>query len=94
MEIAKKEKDGVMIVSLIVINENQKLLIDLSDLEYISSAGLRALLVTAKRIRKESGKMCLCGLKENVMEVFEISGFSAIFDSAVTEEEALSILNN
>ena len=110
MEIAKKDKDGVVIVSLIgrlaadsaveteeelgkAIEENKKLLIDLSGLEYISSAGLRVLLVAAKSIRRDSGKMCLSGLKESVMEVFEISGFAAIFDLAATEDEALVILN-
>ena len=76
-----------------VVDVNKKLILDLSGLEYISSAGLRVLLVAAKRIRRENGKMCLCELKETVLEVFEISGFSAIFDLADTEKEALDFIN-
>jgi len=111
MEIAKKEKDDVMVVSFIgrldaasavetedelnnVIEGSKKLIVDLSGLEYISSAGLRVLLVAAKRMRRESGKLCLCALKDSVYEVFEISGFSAIFDLADTEDEAFGILND
>lgn len=77
-----------------VIDENKKLILNLSGLEYISSAGLRVLLVSAKRIRREGGKMCLCELKENVLEVFEISGFSAIFDLEDTAKEALGFINS
>lgn len=109
MEIAKKEKDGVVMVALTgrldapsagdteaelnaLVEQETRLLIDLKGLEYISSAGLRVLLVIAKQIRKNNGKMCLCSLTETVSEVFEISGFLAIFDIAETEEEAVGML--
>lgn len=67
---------------------NDKLLIDLSQLEYISSAGLRVLLVVAKRIQQKGGKVVLCSLLPNVTEVFEISGFSSIFKIFNNTEEA------
>jgi anti-anti-sigma factor len=67
---------------------NDKLLIDLSQLEYISSAGLRVLLVVAKRIQQKGGKVVLCNLLPNVTEVFEISGFSSIFKIFKSTEEA------
>lgn len=54
-------------------------ILDLSDLEYISSAGLRALLVLAKRVQALQGKLLLCGLCGGVQEVFDVSGFSSIF---------------
>jgi len=53
--------------------------IDLSDLEYISSAGLRVLLIVAKKVQQAKGKIALCGLTPNVREIFAISGFDAIF---------------
>ena len=53
--------------------------IDLSDLEYISSAGLRVLLIVAKKVQQAHGKIALCGLTPNVREIFAISGFDAIF---------------
>ncbi|MCP4088692.1 MAG: STAS domain-containing protein [Gammaproteobacteria bacterium] len=57
---------------------NSKLIIDFSALDYISSAGLRVLLMAAKRIKAEQGGMALCGLKAHIREVFEISGFLPI----------------
>ena len=71
-----------------------KLLIDLAELEYISSAGLRVLLVVAKRIQQKGGKVVLCKLAENVKEVFEISGFSSIFKIFPVTDEAKTFLNS
>ena len=55
------------------------LAIDLSQLEYISSAGLRVLLVVARKVQQAKGKVVLFGLLANVREVFSISGFDKIF---------------
>ena len=55
------------------------LAIDLSSLEYISSAGLRVLLVVARKLQQAKGKVVLFGLVPNVREVFQISGFDRIF---------------
>lgn len=74
--------------SVLEAGSNQ-LLINLKELEYISSAGLRVLLVAAKGIRSSNGKIVLCSLSDNVKEVFEISGFSSIFNVADSEEDAL-----
>ncbi|MCK5845211.1 MAG: STAS domain-containing protein [Victivallales bacterium] len=70
-----------------------RVLFDLKPLEYISSAGLRALLVIAKKIRTCNGKMCLTGLNDNVREEVDVSGFSSILDVCESEEEALGLLN-
>ena len=56
-----------------------RLAIDMSRLEYISSAGLRVLLVVAKKVQQAKGKVVLFGLGPNVREVFSISGFDKIF---------------
>ena len=53
--------------------------VDLSKLDYISSAGLRVLLVVAKKVQQAKGKVVLFGLVPNVREVFSISGFDQIF---------------
>lgn len=49
-----------------------ELVLDMSALEYISSAGLRVLLAAEKRM---AGKMRLRGVNETIMEVFEVTGF-------------------
>lgn len=65
-----------------------RLVVDLSGLEYISSAGLRVLLVVAKKIQQASGKVVLFGLAPNVREVFAISGFDKIFSIEADIEAA------
>ena len=55
------------------------LAIDMTGLEYISSAGLRVLLVVAKKVQQAKGKMVLFGLVPHVREVFSVSGFDKIF---------------
>ena len=63
--------------------------IDFKGLEYISSAGLRSLLSTAKQLKAKDGKMIFIGLQGPVKDVFKISGFGSIFKIFDTEEEAL-----
>ena len=60
-----------------IIEGVQCLILDMSRLEYISSAGLRVLLGAQKKIRK-SGEMKLTGVCEEVMEVLEMTGFADI----------------
>ena len=55
------------------------LLIDFDKLDYISSAGLRVLLLGAKRLQQSGGTIALCALNTSIREVFEISGFFTIF---------------
>jgi anti-anti-sigma factor len=67
-----------------------KLLFNLGALEYVSSAGLRTFLVTAKRLKAQGGEMGFANLGGHVKQVFDMSGFCAtfrIFDSmeAATE---------
>ncbi|MBM4276850.1 MAG: STAS domain-containing protein [Deltaproteobacteria bacterium] len=64
-------------------------LLNFSNLEYISSAGLRSILATAKKLKEKEGKMVLAGLKGSVEEVFKISGFHTIFKIFDSEETAL-----
>lgn len=66
-----------------------KLLINFEKLDYISSAGLRLLLATAKRLKSTSGDLRVCCLNPTVQEVFDISGFASILSVAATEQEAL-----
>ena len=73
-----------------LLDENQnKVLVECRELEYISSAGLRVLLTAAKQYNKVSGQIMLAGLSQNVKQVFEISGFTSIFPIYATRDEAL-----
>jgi anti-sigma B factor antagonist len=66
-----------------------KILLDCKDLDYISSAGLRVLLLAAKVLKNSGGKIVLSSLKEHIHEVFNIAGFTSIFPIYPTSEEAI-----
>jgi anti-anti-sigma factor len=68
---------------------NDRIVADLGNLEYISSAGLRSILVIAKKLKAKNGKIILAAMEESVHEVFEISGFNAIIPIADTVETAI-----
>lgn len=68
----------------------KKIIINLSGLEYISSAGLRSILVVAKKLKAEQGTLFFYGLQGTVQEVFKISGFFSIFRIVDSLEAALS----
>ena len=59
------------------LKDVNNLVLDFKELEYVSSAGLRVLLAAQKRL-KNSGEMKLINVSEEVMEVFEMTGFSDI----------------
>ena len=67
----------------------RKLVLDLSALEYVSSAGLRAILTTAKRLQTAGGTLAVCGLSGVVKEVFSISGFDALLP--ISEDRAQAV---
>lgn len=67
-----------------------KILIVLTGIDFVSSAGLRVLLATTKKLRKTGGDLRLCGLNETVQEVFEISGFVSLMKVFGDEVDALS----
>ena len=64
-------------------------LLNFTELEYISSAGLRSLLATSKKLKETQGKIFITGLHGPVKEVFEISGFLSIFRAFASPEAAL-----
>ncbi len=68
-------------------------LFDIAGMEYISSAGLRVLLATAKEIKRSEGRFALCAPNPNVRNIFQISGFAAFFPITDTFEDALKQLS-
>lgn len=76
------------------INDGElKIVFDFSDLEYISSAGLRAILYAAKKLKAIDGAIAFACISGMISEVFEISGFGTMFDiysSALGAAETLA----
>lgn len=69
----------------------RRLVVDFAAVDYISSAGLRVMLLVAKRLRDAKGRVALCSLGDPVRQVFELAGFLPLFvivdsrDAAVRE---------
>lgn len=74
-----------------LIDQGEKaLILDLGGVEYISSAGLRTILIIARRLNSLEGKIRFCGLQGMVKEVFSISGLNSLFPAFSSVTEALS----
>ena len=69
------------------------LVIDFTAVAYISSTGLRVLLQAAKSLKTGGKKIVLCGLCENVMTVFDASGFTSLFEIYDSQNAALAAVS-
>lgn len=68
------------------------LIFDFKHLHYISSAGLRALLMIARVIKDHDGKALFCELSDAIADMFDISGFNEVLDVRSTKAEALKVI--
>jgi anti-anti-sigma factor len=70
--------------------DDTEAILDLSELEFISSAGLRCVLALQKKLKARGGQLILCGLKSVVADVFAISGLSFVLPIYNTADEAVA----
>ena len=70
-------------------DSNCSVVLDLGELTYISSAGLRAILLITKSVKSKNASMVLCSLPKQIEEVFKISGFDRIIPIHATKNEAV-----
>jgi anti-anti-sigma factor len=80
--LAMLEKDGPSVI------------INLAQLSYLSSAGLRVMLVGAKRSKAAGGKAVILGAQPAVAEVLKMSGFDRIIPLVSSEDEARALLGS
>jgi anti-anti-sigma factor len=66
-----------------------RLVLDFSKVDYISSVGLRVLMLAAKKVREQEGSIVVAALQPVVREIFEISRFNLVFQCFGTVREAL-----
>lgn len=69
-----------------------RLVLELTSIEYVSSAGLRVVLMLAKKLQRGGGALVLCGMSAGVREVFDIAGFSKILTIEPDRASALTRL--
>ena len=70
--------------------DTSQVIVDFGKLDYISSAGLRSILLIAKLINEKQGQLSLANVEGNVRSVFDMSGFSNIFKIAESVDLALA----
>lgn len=67
-----------------------RLLLNLTNVEYLSSAVLAKLIALHKRLKELKGELRVCSVRDSIMEVFKITKLDKVFDIQPTEEEALA----
>ena len=71
---------------------DRTVVLDFESLSYISSAGIRVILMTAKMLQRRDGVFALCALSDPIREIFQISGFDKIIPIHASVDEVISTL--
>ena len=79
-------------INILLDKKVEKMVVNLKETTYVSSAGLRVFLATAKKMTAAGGAVKFCSPNDIVKEILDISGFTAILDVKLTEEEAIGSL--
>ena len=84
---------GELEKNLVARGAEPRLVVDLSGVEYVSSAGLRVFLMLARKVKASGGRLALCGLPPSVKQVFDLAGFTALFVVEATADQAFARLS-
>ncbi|PID85859.1 MAG: anti-anti-sigma factor [Chloroflexi bacterium] len=79
------------VLTALLDNGRYRLMLDLSDVSYINSGGLRCLVSAWRQARSENGDVVLFGLNERILEVFTMVGFDKVFHIVDTSLQAEAI---
>ena len=85
-------KDFQQEVEAAIEQAERGVLVDMTKLSYISSAGLRAMLLVAKALDKRNVKFALYGMSEQIRDVFKISGFDKIISVCDSRADAMTLV--
>lgn len=80
---------GDELVAVLDAADPPDLLIDLDDVEFLSSSVLGKLIRLLKRVREKNGRLRLCSIRPSILEVFEITQLHKVFEIYPDAEEAL-----
>ncbi len=69
---------------------SKNLILDFSDLEYINSAGLRVLVMSHQRLHPLGGQVMVCGVRDYIAEIFDISGYNRVFSMYPNLNQAIN----
>lgn len=74
--------------------KSQHLVIDLADCSYLSSSGIRSLLIATKRMKSDGGTLFISGITPEVFQVIEMAGLHRVFELTGSPEEVLRVLSH
>ncbi len=80
---------GNQLFGLVDEDGRKKIVLDFTNVEYLSSAALGKLITMDKKVKAAKGKLRLCCIRPEIYEVFEITRLNKIFDIRNTQEEAI-----
>ncbi|MEW6753394.1 MAG: STAS domain-containing protein [Candidatus Latescibacterota bacterium] len=75
-----------------LVEDGSRLLLDVSRVPYMSSAGLRVMLSLYRRVASQNGELVLVGLSEEIRDTMEVTGFLGFFSTCQTYEAGLATL--
>ncbi|NLF67797.1 MAG: STAS domain-containing protein [Candidatus Anammoximicrobium sp.] len=89
LEAAHIQELGEELQHLVEHDENNDLLLDFSNVEFLSSAALNKLIILDKKVKSKSGQLKLCSLMPEIHEVFVITRLNQLFDIVDTRQKAV-----
>lgn len=89
LDAASIQELGDELFELVAQDEHQCLLLNFSQVEFLSSSALNKLIVLEKKIRQRRGQLKLCCLRQEIKEVFAITNLDRVFDIRAAEADAL-----
>lgn len=79
-------------IDTLIQDKHYELLLDFSNVDYLSSAGLRLLFAESKKIKSKGGHLVIFSLEDDIKEIIHMSGFDRVLSLCNTEKQALQYL--
>ncbi len=86
----KIERWGDELYALADVEQRSRLLLDFSNVEFLSSGALNKLVTLEKKVQRRAGAIKLCGLSPEISQIFELTRLDALFDIRRNREDALA----
>src|SRR4051812_46839049 len=81
---------GNQLFGLVDTDARKKIVLDFTNVEYLSSAALGKLITMDKKVKAAKGKLRLCNIRKDIYEVFAITRLNKVFDIRNTQDEAVA----
>ncbi|MBX3443038.1 MAG: STAS domain-containing protein [Planctomyces sp.] len=81
---------GNQLFGLVEEDGRKKIVLDFTNVEYLSSAALGKLITMDKKVKAASGKLRLCNIRKDIYEVFAITRLNKVFDIRDTQDDAVA----